>query len=386
MTFDMYSHGILTTMKNTIVAIQEIERLSKAVSPSSLEGLRGNYVWNTLSGQPLFVMSVDTRIYSNTGVSVGECGTEISLAEGVIADLASKTIDPLTLINTGKLRIRALANSSKDGEKEGMRLLNLIFNNTSLDGARRSEIEFKSVQGADFKRCDVRGESENIEGYFRRGEPFIITEVCCKWPLFKMTLSEIFDVLGELEVSLLVKEHDFVKKQPPSYEKSSFFDYVNALYSDKGEVSGYMAANSVPQQLKDTYLYPEVFSRAAFNTPRWWIGPAGSGLRLHRDLVDNFLCQLKGRKRIRLYAPSETGFLYPVVIGSNALYEPSMVDPDNYEGSDFPLFSRARYVDCELGAGDLLYLPAGWWHHVHNIEVSWSLNFFAVNQAPCVLS
>ena len=68
------------------------------------------------------------------------------------------------------------------------------------------------------------------------------------------------------------------------------------------------------------------------------------------------------------------------------MYEPSRVDPENYQAEKFPDYQQSVSTVCELRPGDMLYLPAGWWHHVLNLEVSWSLNFFAVNGEPRVLS
>jgi tRNA wybutosine-synthesizing protein 5 len=35
----------------------------------------------------------------------------------------------------------------------------------------------------------------------------------------------------------------------------------------------------------------------------------------------------------------------------------AVVDLDNPDLASFPLFSRARFIDVELGPGDMLYIP-----------------------------
>lgn len=372
-------------LANTVLSLRLIEQLSEKVPAWALDGLQGRYHWRLETGLRLSTVDVsDTLCWTAQGAQSPSRAT-IILNEDALHALANKVDDPLTLLNTGKLSI--VANADEQGvEVDVMKLLNLIFNNGVVDRQRIAQLETRSVQGKDFSRCRSITDEEEIEPYLTRGEPVIVKKAGVTWPIFNMSVAQLVDKVGMLDVSILVEEYDLEKGEPPEYRKASFAEYINSLYASASSADGYMAANTVPSILEDTYFFPTVFERDVFNVPRWWIGPANTGLKLHRDMVDNFLVQLKGRKRIRLYSPSETRFLYPATVGGNLMYEPSRVDPDHYASEQFPDFKRAVYTVCELEPGDMLYLPAGWWHHVLNLEVSWSLNFFAVNGEPRVLS
>ena len=41
----------------------------------------------------------------------------------------------------------------------------------------------------------------------------------------------------------------------------------------------------------------------------------------------------------------------------------------------YPLFAEARYTDAVLEPGDVLFIPSGWWHAVHSLTTSASINF-----------
>jgi ribosomal protein L16 Arg81 hydroxylase len=52
----------------------------------------------------------------------------------------------------------------------------------------------------------------------------------------------------------------------------------------------------------------------------------------------------------------------------------SQVDAEMPDLEEFPAFSQATRFECELGPGDALYIPPGWWHHVRSLSVSFSVS------------
>src|SRR5262245_13046035 len=86
----------------------------------------------------------------------------------------------------------------------------------------------------------------------------------------------------------------------------------------------------------------------------------------HWDTHDVFALQLLGRKRWQVFAatfPSPLGMHRSEAVGGACPLEP--------------------VVDCVLEAGDMLYVPRGWWHHVLPIEGP-SLHLSIGTYAPTV--
>lgn len=106
-----------------------------------------------------------------------------------------------------------------------------------------------------------------------------------------------------------------------------------------------------------------------------WVGPGGHTSCLHYDPMDGLLMQLHGAKKVLLFPPAQTYNLYPI-----PLYKPlryglalravySQVYPDRPDLDAFPKFARAQpyAIEIILNPGDILFLPAGWWHEVTSL-------------------
>lgn len=378
------SHSDSAAQRHAL-AIATLKSHAARLSQQHLQGLQGRYRWERADGAWLFDLDATERlVWADTPLATA-CDITVVLQPDALAQLAEKQFDPLNLFNTGRMVIRGIAGQCSGSARQRVqKLLNIMLNQWQIDAAAKNAIERLSLNGAQFQFCARIDTEQELLAYMDIGSPVIQRASCLDWPLFQQSPQQIATSLDELEISLLVAEYEVTSEQSAQYRKMRFAAYVADLLGD-GSVEGYMAANPVPPELDSTYHYPRVFQRTAFNAPRWWVGPKGAGLKLHRDLVDNFLYQVKGSKRITLYAPSETPCLYPLVIGGNPFYEPSKVDPEQPDYETYPEARHARSVMCDLHAGEMLYLPAGWWHRVVNQKTSWSLNFFAVNQPPHVM-
>ncbi|CAI5720318.1 unnamed protein product [Peronospora destructor] len=104
-----------------------------------------------------------------------------------------------------------------------------------------------------------------------------------------------------------------------------------------------------------------------------WLGPGGTVSPLHFDPKDNLLCQVVGAKYVRLYAQEESEKLCPT---EGLLSNTSQIQVEDPDDKKFPQFRHAKYLECVLREGEMLYIPPKYWHYVKSLSTSYSVSFW----------
>jgi hypothetical protein len=90
-------------------------------------------------------------------------------------------------------------------------------------------------------------------------------------------------------------------------------------------------------------------------------------------LTSNFLAVFTGCKRVRLLAPATRG-MYPVGL-DRPLCNFSRLNFDQPDSSRFPRARGFEIWEGDVRAGEMLYLPNFWWHHVLNVGLTIGVTF-----------
>ena len=101
-----------------------------------------------------------------------------------------------------------------------------------------------------------------------------------------------------------------------------------------------------------------------------WMGTR-TRIAAHNDIPDNLACVAVGRRRFTLFPHEQFRNLYLGPIDNTpAGRAVSMVDFHDPDFAAHPRFADAlaHAQVAELEAGDALYIPAMWWHHVEGLD------------------
>jgi mannose-6-phosphate isomerase-like protein (cupin superfamily) len=148
-------------------------------------------------------------------------------------------------------------------------------------------------------------------------------------------------------------------------------------------------------QLLGDFSIPPYFKDLTLRCVNLWMGNSDKTITtpLHHDFNDNLYVVVEGRKRFTLFPPSQAPNLYPrgqlVQVEDNGLIRYastagmphlSQVDIEAPDRRRFPRYAEAEPTreDVEIGAGEMLYLPAGWFHQVSSSGRHIAVSFFAM--------
>lgn len=205
------------------------------------------------------------------------------------------------------------------------------------------------------------------------GLPFLMPGLVSKWPLTTLTPQTLRERFSDLPVRARVGDYINTAFAPDrAMQDMSMLEYLELVSDGAHDLPPYLG-NLELRELNQFCHWPGYFEK--MGPPRFWLGPAGTVTPLHCDFDDNIFAQLWGTKRIFLSPPHHDEFLY--VREANAVLYGSPFDPEAPDFDKFPLARQATMIECIVKPGDLLYVPAGWYHQVRSLTFSLSTNRWA---------
>lgn len=133
-----------------------------------------------------------------------------------------------------------------------------------------------------------------------------------------------------------------------------------------------------------------------------WIGGSnpvhGTRSNFHHDFEDNIYALIKGKKKVKLISPADSLKMYSdsrvIHVGPRGFTEHCFSTDAHWSDiefdfsktprkeidEEFPRFKGVKYMECEFHAGEMLYIPVGWWHEVTSYGHHVALNFWAITE------
>lgn len=288
---------------------------------------------------------------------------DILVANGVNRDEAAREVQT------------ALASPYLQGaQKAGLRVKNRLKKHDWILDIYRT-LNRQTPNSGTIERKHKLTRDEFYRNYYLLNKPVIITGMLDEWPaMSKWNLGYFREHFGTREV-----EVQMGRSQDPNYEingiqhkrKMPLAQYIDLIEAAGESNDFYMTANNTSgnrralnELWQDIGRLPEYLNPESPDDGFFWLGPKGTRTPYHHDLTNNFMAQVIGRKRIKLIPACELAYMY------NHYHCYTLVDGYKIDYDQFPLMRNVQILECEIGPGEILFLPVGCWHYVEGLEVS----------------
>lgn len=219
--------------------------------------------------------------------------------------------------------------------------------------------------------------------YLRRGLPVVIEQLVAGSPAIDKWTTEFWrgDFADRAFPIMMTDRKYFDNIDEPHLVAMKISDYLDALsaegYADSN-VKYYLSNISLDDQfaelcddIKPITLFPanELLMRILL------LGRDSEAQCHYHSMVQAVLVQIRGRKRVEMFAPEQTRYLYPYSL-RNARFNFSRVNMGAPDAARHPKFRQAKAISALLEPGDALFIPIHWWHYVRGIDFSTSVTYF----------
>ena len=184
----------------------------------------------------------------------------------------------------------------------------------------------------------------------------------------KMKFANFLDIMEDPEQYLGVF---YVQKQ-----NSNFVDELGELLVD--------AELHIPWVTEALDRHPDAVN--------FWMGDSRAATSMHKDHYENIYCVIKGEKRFILHPPTDAPFIpydwylparykkngerFDIIDEQTQKIPWISIDPLRDCSKFHPLYKHAKPILCTVRAGQMLYLPSLWFHHVQQSHACIAVNFW----------
>jgi hypothetical protein len=246
--------------------------------------------------------------------------------------------------------------------------------------AIQRQLALLSPKSGSIERREKITKEEFLEKYYATNTPVILTDMMSDWQAMQQWCPEFLKAkYGEATVEIQVdrnadRNYEINTQQ---HKKTVYFkDYIDRVVGGGETNDYYMVANNQTLEreefkslLNDITMPDFLDCRDTLQKVFFWLGPKGTITPLHHDPMNLIMAHIYGRKRWRLIDPRYTNLIY------NHIGVFSKIDLEEPDLDRYPLFKDVPVIETVLEAGEIIFVPVGWWHQVKGLDVSIALSF-----------
>lgn len=241
--------------------------------------------------------------------------------------------------------------------------------------------------------CAVENASDlSVEDFYTKyylpQKPVLIKGLAFMQPAGeKWTLDYFKSSMGHLEVGVFDNNNEIhaysTTVNPDS--KISFGKFLDTISSDRPSSIRMFRYNLYKQfpALKKDFSCPSYFNSGIMKRFGYmFLGGKDTDVRLHYDVDGSnvLLTQIYGRKRVVLFPPDQSRYLYQVPFNTHSLVDLKDVDLDKW-----PNLKMAKGYEIIQEQGDGLFMPSRYWHYNTYLDGGISVAFRKLSHRPALI-
>jgi hypothetical protein len=232
----------------------------------------------------------------------------------------------------------------------------------------------------------VRGISkeEFLKEFFIPQKPVVMEDLTADWSAREKWNFEYFrEKVGEIVVPIYdgkpAKGH---QSSHGPVMKIKMKEYIDILKKGPTDLRMFFfnLLKNCPELIND-FKYPDLGVRFFKKLPVLFVGGEGAKVVMHydMDLANNFHFNFSGEKKVILYPPSQTKYLYKVPY---SIVSMEQIDMENPDFKQYPALLEAKGYEVTLKHGDALFIPSKWWHFIKYETPCLSLTLRSLPTSP----
>lgn len=221
------------------------------------------------------------------------------------------------------------------------------------------------------KPCIISGSIDNWSALELWNIEYLRTKIGHKLVRCRISDNSYFDNYQRHEPVKLANFFDWIVSE----QNSEFFQIFRGKISTKQYFVGSLDISSYfPELLWDLQL-PNYFESNLLMSNNLWIGNGNNRVNLHYDFYHNLNAQIIGEKHWIVYPPQQSSLLYPHSRYSKYFWC-SQVNIQCPDYAQFPKFKDAKSWEGTVIPGEMIFIPAGWWHSPIGRGFNIAVNFW----------
>jgi jumonji domain-containing protein 7 len=279
----------------------------------------------------------------------------------------------------------------------------------------QAAVDGQELAGSACLRVEAPTAAQFLRDFVLPNKPCVVNGLMSEWPAMRKWTRKgyLTSKLGDKRVSINVTPNgrgDAVTGDGffamPEERSMRFEEFLAKLGDRDGDEVHYLShQNDNLREQIGVALFEDVPASIGFvdealgcapDAVNFWMGDARAVTTLHKDHYENIYCVVQGCKHFTLYPPAALPLLYPAHYTPKSYSKESgqwklvdsvfdtpgatrpwiSVDPQNPDYEKYPLFQHAVPTRVQVRAGELLYLPALWFHQVAQEDGTIAVNYW----------